>query len=203
MRKNYFNKPITKRFIDAFPKFKNNLDDGKIYFWEAWQASPFYDANITEEQMKTVYDNLLAEYYSWHYKYMDDLGIALNTFKVISQYYPNVLERLSLAKQLRELTLEEYSKSNISINSSGQNPKIKKQMDELIDLVDSQNANFQKKSPEQTIRTKFISLFDGIMDDFLLRFRPLFVKLYTGVNDYVYTDKYDSEIFDENIEEEE
>lgn len=203
MRKNYFNKPITKRFIDAFPKFKAEEGSGKTYFWEAWQDSPFYLDELTEEDLKNCYNHLLAKFYNWHYIYMDDLGISLNTFDIIHDYYPNVKERLILAEELRKLNLEDYAKSNISINSSGQNPKIKTQMDELIDLVDTQNANFQKKSPEQTIRTKFISLFDGIMDDFLLRFQSLFVKIYTGVNEYIYTDRFDKEIFLENENEEE
>ena len=57
MIKNYFIKPIRKRFIDAFPKFKDETGQ-KIYFWEAWQQSPFFDSNLTEEDLLKLLDEL-------------------------------------------------------------------------------------------------------------------------------------------------
>lgn len=187
MIRNYFEKPITKRFIDCFPKFKaEDEDDYNVYFWECWLESPFYDSSLTEDDLKSIYDHLMAAYYNWHYVYMDDLGIRLNTFHLIHDYYPNCKERLNLVNQMRELSLDKFSKSGISITSAGANPKVATEMDELIDLVDSQNANFQIKSEEQTLKAKFNALYDGVMDDFINRFKPLFVKLYTGVNSYLY-----------------
>lgn len=186
MLKNYFVKPIRKRFIDAFPKFKNDGADDNMYFWEAWQQSPFYNESLTEIDLKHIYDHLLADYYNWHFIYPDDLGITLNVFKIIEEYYPNVKIRLDLVDQLRKLSLDEFKKSGISISSSGANPKVAREMDELIDLVDSQNANFQLKSQEQVLKAKFISLYDGIMDEFISRFKSLFVRLYSGVENYLY-----------------
>lgn len=183
---NYFVNPIRKRFIDAFPKFKNDGTDDNVYFWEAWQQSQFYNESLAESDLKHIYDHLLADYYNWHFIYPDDLGITLNVFKIIDEYYPNVKVRLDLVEQLRNLSLDEFKKSGITINSSGQNPKIATEMDELIDLVDSQNASFQLKSHEQVLRAKFMSLYDGIMDEFIARFKPLFVKLYSGVESYLY-----------------
>lgn len=183
---NYFVNPIRKRFIDAFPKFKNDGTDENVYFWEAWQQSPFYNESLTETDLKNIYNHLLADYYNWHFIYPDDLGITLNVFKIIDEYYPNVKVRLDLVEQLRNLSLDEFKKSGITINSSGQNPKIATEMDELIDLVDSQNASFQLKSHEQVLRAKFMALYDGIMDEFIARFKPLFVKLYSGVESYLY-----------------
>lgn len=188
MIKSYINNPISKRFIDAFPKFAKTEEDNDtaMYFYETWVSSPFYDDGITYNELKDIYNHLLAQYYNWHFIYLDDLGISLNVMHIIHDYYPNVKVRLDLVKQLREMDIEEFKKSGININSSGQNPKTATEMDELIDLVDSQNASFQLKSTEQVLRAKFNSLYDGIMDDFIDRFKPLFVKLYSGVNDYVY-----------------
>lgn len=188
MRPNYFNKPISKRFIDAFPKFKADEGEDVNYFWEAWQQSPFYKAtaDFTEQDLKEIYNHLLAEYYNWHFIYLDDLGITLNVFHLIEEFYPNTKERLNIAEQIRNLSIEDFKKSGISINSQGANPKTTEQMDELIDLVDAQTANFQLKSQEQTLRAKFMSLYDGIMEEFIERFKPLFVKLYNGVNSYIY-----------------
>lgn len=192
MRRNYFEKPITKRFIDAFPKFKADPEETNAkYFWETWQASPFYDESLTEEDLQDIYYHLLAAYYNWHYIYMDDLGIALNTMHIIEDYYPNCKERLNLVKQMRDLSIEEFEKSGININSQGSNPKIATEMDELIDLVDSQNASFQLKSKEQSLRAKFMALYDGVMEEFIDRFNPLFVKLYSGVNSYLYKNPLD------------
>lgn len=193
MIRNYFIKPIRKRFIDAFPKFKNDGTDDNVYFWEAWQQSPFYNEKLTETDLKDIYNHLLADYYNWHFIYPDDLGITLNVFKIIEEYYPNVKVRLDLVDQLRTLSLDEFKKSGISITSSGANPKVAREMDELIDLVDSQNANFQLKSQEQVLKAKFISLYDGIMDEFISRFKPLFVKMYNGVYDYLYINKEEEE----------
>lgn len=192
MRRNYFKYPITKRFIDAFPKFKDE-DGVKTYFWETWQASPFYDASIPESDLKDVYNHLLAQFYNWHYVYMDDLGIALNTMHIIHDYYPNVKQRLALLSQLRSMTVDDFAKSGIQIDSQGQNPKIATEMDELIDLVDTQNASFQIRSQEGAIRAKFASLVDGIFDEFVDRFKPLFVKLYSGVNNYIYSNNLEEE----------
>lgn len=195
MRNNYFDKPITKRFVDAFPKFKREASDPEdtLYFWEAWQASPFYDSDLTENDLKDIYWHLMAKYYNWHYIYMDDLGIALNTYDIIHDYFPNCKERLKLVNDLRALTLEEFKKSGIAIDSQAANPKIATNMDELVNLVDSQNASFQLKSTEQTMKAKFMALYDGVFDEFIDRFKPLFVKLYNGVNSYLYRNKIEGE----------
>lgn len=195
MIRNKFNHPIRKRFIDAFPKFKRGEDETTEtkYFWEAWQASDFYDANLTETDLKNIYVHLKAKYYNWHYIYPDDMGICMNTFDIIHDYYPNCKERLALVDQMRGLSLDEFKKSGISIDSQGANPKIATNMDELINLVDSQNASFQLKSTEQTLKAKFMALYDGVFDEFLDRFKPLFVKLYNGVNSYLYINKEEGE----------
>lgn len=187
MRKNYFNNPISKTFMQAFPKFKNDdPDDTALYFWETWQNSPFYMQDLTEADLQDIYNHLLAAYYNWNFVYTDDIGIALNVMHLIHDYYPNVKIRLDLVQQMRNLSLNEFAKSGIMIDSQGQNPKIQTQMDELIGLVDSQNASFQIKSQEQTLKAKFMALYDGVMDEFTNRFQPLFVKLYAGVTSYIY-----------------
>lgn len=195
MIRNYFTQPITKRFKDAFPKFKAESGDAEDvkYFWETWQDSPFYDSTLTEDDLKNVYNHLLAAYYNWHYVYMDDLGIALNTMHIIHDYYPNCKQRLALVSQLRELTVDDFAKSGITIDSQGSNPKVATDMDELIDLVDSQNASFQLRSTEGAIRAKFMALYDGVMDEFIDRFKDLFVKLYSGVNSYLYRNPIEEE----------
>lgn len=190
MRKNYFEKPWTKRFIDAFPKFKIDANDpedtGKVYFWEGWQNSPFYLNTLTEQDLSDIYYHLRAEFYNWHFIFTDDRGISDNVFHIIEDYYPNTKERMQLVEDIRALSLEEFKKSGTFIDSSGSNPKTPTEMNELIDLVDSQTASFQLKSEEQALKTKFNSLYDGVFQEFLDRFKPLFVKLYSGVNDYIY-----------------
>lgn len=188
MIRNYFNKPIRKRFIDAFPKFKRTDEDSEdvMYFWETWKNSPFYDNTLTETELKDIYYHLLAAYYDWHFIYADDMGIALNVTHTIEDFYPNTKKRLAIASQLRTMTLDEFKKSGLTISSQGANPKVETDMDELIDLVDSQTANFQLKSEEQALRNQFNSLFDGIMENFVDRFKYMFVKLYSGVTDYLY-----------------
>lgn len=193
MHSQYFRKPITKRFIDAFPKFKREEGDTSNYFLETWLASPFYDSSITENELKEIYYHLLATYYNWHYVYLDDFGIALNTMHVIHEYYPNTRERLALVKQLREMTLDEFKKSGAVIDSQASNPKVSTQMDELVDLIDSQTASFQLKSDEQSIRGKFNSLYDGVMDAFIDRFKDHFTKIYSGLNNYIYENEREDE----------
>lgn len=193
MRRNYFTNPITKRFIDAFPKFEAEEGETVKYFWETWTDSPFYDATLNKSDLEDVYNHLLAAYYNWHYVYMDDLGIALNTMHIIHDYYPNCKQRLGLVASLREMTVDDFAKSGITIDSQGSNPKTATDMDELIDLVDSQNASFQLRSTEGAIRAKFMALYDGVMDEFIDRFKDLFVKLYSGVNSYLYRNPIEEE----------
>lgn len=199
MIRNYFEKPIRKRFIDAFPKFERDDDEDESisYFWETWTDSPFYLSALTKDDLKEIYHHLMAAYYDWHFIYPDDLGIKYNVMHVIEEYYPNVKERLSLVAQIRGLTLDAFKKSGINIQSSAQNPRIATDMDELVDLVDSQVADFQLKSDEQALRAKFMSLYDGIIDEFIERFRYMFVRLYNGVNSYLYINKINEEEGDE------
>lgn len=195
MRINYFKKPIRKRFIDAFPKFeREDGDDESVdFFWETWQASPFYVSTIAKDKIKDVYYHLMAHYYDWHFIYADDMGISLNVMHMIEEYYPNTLKRLSIVDSLRTLTLDEFKKSGLNINSQGANPKVETNMDELIDLIDSQTASFQLKSDEQALRAQFASLYDGIMAEFIERFNFMFVKLYSGVTNYIYTNNVEEE----------
>ena len=193
MRINYFKKPIRKRFIDAFPKFKQEEGDTTNFFWETWLASPFYDSTITESQMKDAYNHLMATYYDWHFIYADDFGIAMNVMHVIEDYYPNTLKRLAIVDEIRTMSLDDFKKSGININSNGANPKTATDMDELIDLVDSQTASFQLKSDEQALRAQFNSLYDGVMEDFIKRFDYMFVKLYNGVTNYIYQNEIEGE----------
>ena len=190
---NNFKHPISKRFIDAFPKFKDDESEGVSYFWETWQNSPFFDANLTEQDLLDIYNHMMAKYYDWHFRYMDDLGIRLNVMHIIHDYYPNCKERLSLVEQMRNLTLDEFKKSGVLIDSQGQNPKVATNMDELINLVDSQNASFELKSTEQTLKAKFMSLYDGVMEEFIDRFKECFVKLYSGLTSYIYFNDIDEE----------
>lgn len=185
METNYFEKPIRKRFIDAFPKEED--------FLKVWKESPFNEASITDEDIHDIYNHLLARYYNWHYIYPDNLGINMNTMHVIHDYYPNVKERLNLVKQMRDLPIEEFKKSGVHIASSGANPKIQTQMDELIDLVDTQDASFELKSIEQALKQKFFVLYDGVMDEFIDRFKDMFVVLYNGVTDYIYKNNCEEE----------
>ena len=201
MLKNYFNNPITKRFIDAFPKFKADEGEDTKYFWETWQISPFYNSTLTEDDLSKIYYHLLAQYYNLHYIYLDDLGIALNTMHIIEEFYPNCKERLKLVDDMRNLSLDDFKKSGVNIQSSGANPKIATEMNELIDLVDSQNASFQLKSTEQVLKAKFLALYDGVMEQFIDRFKPCFVKLYSGVNSYIYKNPVETTTEDENEEE--
>ena len=200
MRRNYFAHPIRKRFIDAFPKFERSESDPEDadFFWETWQASPFYTSSISKDNIKHVYNHLLAAYYDWHFIYGDDLGISLNVMHMIEEYYPNVIKRLSIVDNLRSMSLDNFKKSGLNINSQGANPKIETDMDALIDMLDSQTASFQLKSDEQALRAQFNSLYDGIMEDFIERFKFMFVKLYNGVTDYIYINDISN-----NIEEDE
>lgn len=191
MHSQYFEKPISKRFIDAFPKFKDDAGEGKKYFWEVWEESPFYLEELEENDLKEIYHHMMAKFYNWHYVYLDDFGIAMNTMHIIHDFYPNAKARLEIAKQLRDMSLEEFKKSGMVVDSQGANPKVATEMGELINLVDSQSASFQLKSQEQALRAKFLSLYDGIMDEFLARFDYQFVKLYNGVNNYIYINKED------------
>lgn len=193
MIKNYFNKPISKRFIDAFPKFKADEGEEETYFWESWLQSPFYTSDFTEEEMKGIYNHLLAEFYNSHFIYLDDLGIRLNVFHIIDEYYPNVKERILLVNRLRDLTLDEFKESGMAIDSQGSNPKTATQMKELINLVDTQTASFQLKSEEQAIKTKFFALYDGVMEEFIGRFKKCFVKIYSGLTDYLYFNPIEEE----------
>lgn len=200
MRRNYFKHPIRKRFIDAFPKFERSESDSEDvdFFWETWQNSPFYTSTISKDNIKHVYNHLLTAYYDWHFIYGDDLGISLNVMHMIEEYYPNVLKRLAIVDELRGMSLDDFKKSGLNINSQGANPKTETDMDALIDMVDSQTASFQLKSDEQALRAQFNSLYDGIMEDFIDRFKFMFVKLYTGVTDYIYINDISN-----NIEEDE
>lgn len=195
MRRNYFKHPIRKRFIDAFPKFERDAEDDEDvdFFWETWQHSPFYIDTISKINIKHAYNHLLAAYYDWHFIYGDDMGISLNVMHMIEEYYPNVIKRLSIVDSLRAMTLDEFKKSGLNINSQGANPKVETDMDALIDMVDSQTASFQLKSDEQALRAQFNSLYDGIMEDFVGRFKFMFVKLYNGMVDYIYTNDIDEE----------
>ena len=193
MIKNYFESPISKRFIDAFPKFKREEGETENYFFETWEQSPFFIETLTEDDLKNIYNHLLAEYYNWHFIYLDDLGISLNVMKIIKDYFPNTKERLKLVEDIRNMSIEEFKKSGIGIQSTGSNPKIAQNMEDVIDLVDSQTANYQLKSKEQTIKAKFMSLFDDVFKDFTDRFKPLFVKLYSGVNSYLYCNEEEVE----------
>lgn len=193
MRRNYINRPISKTFNQAFPKFESEDTEKYLGFWDVWEVSPFKTEELTKEDLEIVYNNLNARYYSSNFIYMNDLEISLNVMRIVSEYYPNAKERINLVKQIRDMSVEEFKQSGIMIDSQGSNPKISTRMDELINLIDSQQASFQLKSQEQALKGKFIAMYDGVMQTFIDMFKEQFVTLYAGVVDYIYRNKLEDE----------
>ncbi len=166
------------KFIDLYPTFDIFLAD--------WRDNLFFDESIAEDELKLVYAMLVAKYADRYFNTIDPVRNSLRTMEIIKHYYPNLVKRLALLKQIQDAQVEELINStNIRNFAQGdENDEDFNDKQSGIQHLTSQNITFSKNPLIQGLLAKYNAVVDGLHDDFINRFQNIFLKFDIGGRPY-------------------
>lgn len=183
-------------------KFTDVWDSAES-FSEDWNDTPFKTVKVNNEEFNTLSAESLNILFYFLYSKFGNSTIAssdITQFKfklwtTIWQYGPNWEKRLDLQNKLRTLSDDEIIKGTKNIHNHSFNPSSAPSTDTLDELItiDDQNTTQVKRSKIDAYTLMYDMLVDDITEEFINRFRDLFLKVVVPEIPLWYITGYDSE----------
>lgn len=169
----------TKDFNDIFP----NVDA----FRSAYEECEF-PMDLTNEEVSLIYYLLYSRYGNSTICSNDDNRFIYNLFSIIWQYAPTWRKKLQIQERLRELEETELLKGSKAIYNHSYNPSTAPSTDTLEELttINEQNTTNYKRSILEGYSNLLMLLETDVTEDFLKRFKYLFVSIAAPGNPLVY-----------------
>lgn len=166
----YYGGYRTRTFAEIFPsysEFAADLDSTEI------------PLSLTEEDLTITYYALYSRYGNSHIINSDENQFLYRLVMNIFQYAPTWLKRLSIQEEIRTLSLEELRRGSRAVYNHSYNPDTAPSTASLQELptIDSQNTTNYEKSIAEAYATLSALLETDMTEDFLIKFRPLFIKV--------------------------
>lgn len=157
-------------------------------FQEVWDNAEdfvsFYKDNggipvtIKEETATTLYYLLYSRYANDPIASSDVNRFKWQVMSTIYKYGPTWEKRLEIQEELRGLSLDELQAGTLAVTNSALNPGNKLSTDdELIKNVNQQNRTNYKKGKVEAYAQLNALLETDVTEDFLAKFKPLFIKV--------------------------
>lgn len=157
----------TQTFTDIWDSYADFLED--------FNDSPFTGA-IHVNNLSILYYLLYARYGNTPIANRDENQWKFKMFSVIYQYGPTWEKKLSIQKELRELTGDDLLKGTKAIYNSALNPSTVPSTGSLDELtyINSQNTTNFKKSKMDAYEQLVALLEVDVTEEFLNKFRKCF-----------------------------
>lgn len=162
------------RLIDIY----NN--DPKTFIKD-YDSGPFFvKEQITEEQLTTAYWQIYARYDTYSFQSNEKNRCILKLQQVISQYYPNLLTKLKLQDNIKNLTLKEIENGGQEVYGRAETPDTEIDTQDInnaaehIKYVNSVDFSNRKHNKVNAYLNQYAAIVDGLWDEFLNRFEKLF-----------------------------
>ena len=174
----------TKDFNDIFP----NVDA----FNAAYGESEF-PMDLTNEEVSLIYYLLYSRYGNSTICSNDENRFIYNLFSIIWQYAPTWKKKLKIQERLRELEEDDLLKGSKAIYNHSYNPGTEPSTATLEELttINEQNTTNYKKSVLEGYSNLLMLLETDVTEDFLRRFKYLFISIAVPGNPLVYITEED------------
>lgn len=184
-RASYYGGYRTRTFADIFPSYED--------FADAYTASALKIEFSAEGQpglsLPQLFYMLYAHYGNSHIAYSDENQFIYYMWSIIYQYGPTVIKKREIQDRLRALSEEELRKGGKAIYNHSFNPSTEPSTSTLEELltINDQNTTNYLKSHMDAYANLLALLEEDVVDDFIHKFRRLFIKVLAPDYPLLYT----------------
>lgn len=133
-----------------------------------------------------IYAYLMIEYGESTMRYSSLDVAAMKVLAILNTHYPIYLQKKEALEELRQLDLEEFAKSDMSISNVAQNPN-NEPTDEILPFVSQQQTTNIKRGKADAILVKYRTALYGHIRTILRELAPLFKGIHAESEDvYLY-----------------
>ena len=168
----------TRTFAQIIPTLQDFLEIYDIASPTITVDSTPTSYTITEEQAKLVYPLLYGKYAGSSIASDNEQQFLYRLSSIIAQYGPVWFAKLDMQRKIRELDTDDLVSGAISISNSALHPSTAPptSSSEFLPKIDAQNVNIHKRSPVEGLALKWGMLQQDTTEEFLDKFKPLFIK---------------------------
>lgn len=174
---------LTKKFSDIYSNVNTFVNE----YHGLGIPAKVSDANIV-----TLYYLLYGRYGNSTIANFDENQFKYRLFGLIFQYGPTWDKELQLQESLRNLTDEQLLEGSRAIYNRALNPNSAPTTEEL-DYISEQNVTKYKKSKLEGYALLMELLKRDVTEEFLTRFKNLFIKIVEPYNEQLYETDIDEE----------
>ena len=162
---------LNMTFADIYSSVEEFMEDAK------GMAAKLIPADFTDNSLEVLYYLLLARYANNSIASSDINRFKLQLFSLVFQFGPTWQKRLSIQADIRKLTTEKARIGNREISNHAYNPAFPPSTASLeeVQYIDAQNSRGYKKGELETLSQLSVILEDDITENFLARFKKLFL----------------------------
>lgn len=123
-----------------------------------------------------VYYLLAARYGNSVIASSDENRFSYQLFSIMFQYGPTWAKELSIQKELRDLSIEEFQRGSTSIANHAENPSTQPS-DDILNFINSQNVSKVLRSKADGYALLISLLKDDVTEKFISKFSKLFLTV--------------------------
>lgn len=171
----YYGGYRTRTFADIFPSFEEFEQE----YTANGLAVTFSSAGKPGLTLSQFYYMMYAHYGNSHIAYSDENQFKYYMYSIIYQYGPNAIRKREIQDELRALDESEIREGSTAIYNHAYNPSTAPStstLDELLTIND-QNTQKRRRSALEGYGTLLSLLGEDVIDDFIHKFRRLFIKV--------------------------
>lgn len=160
----------TRTFSDIFPSDTS--------FIEGFRDCPLGSV-LTDEEASKIWFILASKYMNSHICYSDENQFKFNVYQIVYSAGPTYCKKVELQDKLRALTDTDILKGTKVIYNHAYNPASAPSTDTLteIETINDQNTANTLKSKMQGYTELYSALNDRLTEDFLHKFKKLFLRV--------------------------
>lgn len=163
----------TKTFADIFPtvdEFNLSATDNPLYLEEL------------ENEYSTIYYLLYSQYGNSNIANSDEFQFKMRLFSLIYQYGPAYIAKRDIQKQIRGLSLEQVKEGTLSVYNHALNPgeigaENSTESETILNFINDQNTTRVKRSDVDALYLKYDMINNDQTNEFLKKFRKLFLTI--------------------------
>ena len=142
-------------------------------------TSDFTSYGITSTDAKFIYYLLYSKYGNSTIASSDENRFKFRVSSLMFQYGPLWKKQLDIQKELRALSTDDIQKGSYQLSNHAYNPSTGPSVgsDTELDKIDEQSSNRWKKSPLEGYANLMILLTRDATEEFLNKFKSLFLQV--------------------------